>query len=56
MCNYRNGVKLDIGDYLIKGDNTLTLTINQNGGSKALLIKPSIDDPVRTANFIILGV
>ncbi len=56
LCNYRNGVKLDIGDYLIKGDNTLTLTINQNGGSKALLIKPSIDDPVRTANFIILGV
>ncbi|HMY80339.1 MAG TPA: hypothetical protein PK048_00660 [Candidatus Absconditabacterales bacterium] len=55
LCNYREGVKLDVKDYLVQGVNTFTFAIDQTGNSRALILKPSIDDPIRLITLVLLG-
>lgn len=55
LCNYRDWVVLDTRGYLQKGKNIIQVKIIETSWSRAFTLKPSIYDPVRMFNFLVLG-
>lgn len=56
LCNYRDGIPLYLQEYLQLGTNIIQVDISESGNSKALILKPSVLDPVRLYSFLLLGV
>jgi hypothetical protein len=55
LCNYRNGIRLDLGNYLKLWNNIIQVDVAETGNSRAFIIKPSEFDQVRLRSFLFLG-
>ncbi len=55
-CNWYAGLRVDLGDLLVPGENTFRFIINNIGGPGGLEIRPSIRDPAVYSFWILFTV